>query len=308
MWRKLTVEDFQEKGIMADVLTARFVGSSKYLESCKEYRVVLCRNRPRPNKVKVPNSLNKNIFTSGAEFSINSFEIEIEEYVELCNHPVKKEKCVFFKCIYVGPGVCVDTMDGDVITIKQNTPLIAGLQNHNAGTVSVFGRHGNFKDKNGEYHPGHIQIPIEDIKVSLKAEIVKDESVIMNDWMYLGETQAEHEKILQHHKNSPIDENTYRLASFGGLSSSEAEEAIPPSEEKVHDNCIETFGVSDQQVFEVLGVLKDLCKSHKQWCHRCPLRKRTGGSGYCCYLLNSGRTPAEWNIEPPGEYKAFNER
>lgn len=307
MWRRVTVEDFQKTGILGDVLTARFVGTSKYLESGKEYRIVLCRNRP--NKVTVPNSLNKGLFTSGAEFSINSFEIEIEEYIELSKHPVCSESNVFFKCLYVGPGVCIDTMGGDIISIKQNTPLIAGLRDSSSGVVSIFGRHGNFKDKNGEYHPGHIHIPVEDIKVSSKAVIISNESEIMNDWIYLGETKAEHEKILQHHKNSPLDEKSYRLVAFDGLRSSEAEvETIVPSEEKIHDNCVEAFGVSDQQVFEALHVLKDLCNSHKQWCHKCPLRKRAEGSSFCCYLLNAGRTPAEWTIEPPGGYRAFNER
>ena len=306
MWRKVTVEDFKKSGIFCDTLTARFVGTSKYLESGKEYRIVLCKNRP--NKVTVPNSLNKKVFTSGTEFSINSFEIEIEEYIEFCNHPVKKEKYVFFKCLYVGPDICVNTIDGDIITIKQNTPLIAELQGDNVDTVSIFGRHGNFKDKNGKYHPGHIYIPVEDIKVSLKAEIIKNESVIMNDWTYLCETQAEYKKILNYCNNSPIDKNSYRLMTYNGLSSSETKSDIVPSKEMIHENCIEAFGISDQQVFEALSVLKDLCKLHKQLCHKCPLRKKTEDSDYCCYLLNSDKTPAEWNIEPSEEYKAFNER
>ena len=78
MRRPLRESDFKEYGIFGDMIHAIYTGNSKYLIQGEEYMVTKSN---RKNKVTVQLSYNKKLKTSngGVEFSINTFEIEVED-------------------------------------------------------------------------------------------------------------------------------------------------------------------------------------------------------------------------------------
>ena len=78
MKRPLRESDFKEYGIFGDMVNATYTGNSKYLVQGEEYMVTKSN---RKNKVTVQLSYNKKLKTSngGVEFSINTFEIEVED-------------------------------------------------------------------------------------------------------------------------------------------------------------------------------------------------------------------------------------
>lgn len=78
MKRPLKESDFKEYGIFGDMINATYTGNSKYLVQGEEYMVTKSN---RKNKVTVQLSYNKKLKMSngGVEFSINTFEIEVED-------------------------------------------------------------------------------------------------------------------------------------------------------------------------------------------------------------------------------------
>ena len=78
MRRPLKESDFKEYGIFGDVINATYIGNSRYLTYGEEYMVTKSN---RKNKVNVKLSYNTKLKTSngGVEFSINTFEIEVED-------------------------------------------------------------------------------------------------------------------------------------------------------------------------------------------------------------------------------------
>ena len=78
MKRPLRESDFKEYGIFGDMVNATYTGNSKYLIQGEEYMVTKSN---RKNKVTVQLSYNKKLKMSngGVEFSINTFEIEVED-------------------------------------------------------------------------------------------------------------------------------------------------------------------------------------------------------------------------------------
>ena len=78
MKRPLKESDFKEYGIFGDVINATYIGNSRYLIYGEEYMVTKSN---RKNKVTVKLSYNPKLKTSngGVEFSINTFEIEVED-------------------------------------------------------------------------------------------------------------------------------------------------------------------------------------------------------------------------------------
>lgn len=78
MRRPLRESDFKEYGIFGDMIHATYTGNSKYLIQGEEYIVTKSN---RKNKVTVQLSYNKKLKMSngGVEFSINTFEIEVED-------------------------------------------------------------------------------------------------------------------------------------------------------------------------------------------------------------------------------------
>ena len=78
MRRPLRESDFKEYGIFGDMIHAIYTGNSKYLIQGEEYMVTKSN---RKNKVTVQLSYNKKLKMSngGVEFSINTFEIEVED-------------------------------------------------------------------------------------------------------------------------------------------------------------------------------------------------------------------------------------
>ena len=78
MKRPLRESDFKEYGIFGDMVNATYTGNSKYLVQGEEYMVTKSN---RKNKVTVKLSYNKKLQMSngGVEFSINTFEIEVED-------------------------------------------------------------------------------------------------------------------------------------------------------------------------------------------------------------------------------------
>ena len=78
MRRPLKESDFKEYGIFGDVINATYIGNSRYLTYGEEYMVTKSN---RKNKVTVKLSYNPKLKTSngGVEFSINTFEIEVED-------------------------------------------------------------------------------------------------------------------------------------------------------------------------------------------------------------------------------------
>ena len=78
MKRPLRESDFKEYGIFGDMVNATYTGNSKYLVQGEEYMVTKSN---RNNKVTVQLSYNKKLKMSngGVEFSINTFEIEVED-------------------------------------------------------------------------------------------------------------------------------------------------------------------------------------------------------------------------------------
>ena len=78
MKRPLRESDFKEYGIFGDMVNATYTGNSKYLVQGEEYMVTKSN---RKNKVTVQLSYNKKLKMSngGVEFSINTFEIEVED-------------------------------------------------------------------------------------------------------------------------------------------------------------------------------------------------------------------------------------
>ena len=78
MKRPLRESDFKEYGIFGDMVNATYTGNSKYLIQGEEYMVTKSN---RKNKVTVQLSYNKKLKISkgGVEFSINTFEIEVED-------------------------------------------------------------------------------------------------------------------------------------------------------------------------------------------------------------------------------------
>ena len=78
MRRPLRESDFKEYGIFGDMIRATYTGNSKYLIQGEEYMVTKSN---RKNKVTVKLSYNKKLKMSngGVEFSINTFEIEVED-------------------------------------------------------------------------------------------------------------------------------------------------------------------------------------------------------------------------------------
>ena len=77
MRRPLRESDFKEYGIFGDMIHAVYTGNSRYLIKGEEYIVTKSN---RKNKVTVKLSYNKKLQMSngGVEFSINTFEIEVE--------------------------------------------------------------------------------------------------------------------------------------------------------------------------------------------------------------------------------------
>ena len=78
MRRPLKESDFKEYGIFGDMIHAIYTGNSRYLTKGEEYIVTKSN---RKNKVTVKLSYNKKLQMSngGIEFSINTFEIEVED-------------------------------------------------------------------------------------------------------------------------------------------------------------------------------------------------------------------------------------
>ena len=78
MKRLLRESDFKEYGVFGDMINATYIGNSKYLTPGEEYIVTKSN---RKNKVTVKLSYNKKLKMSngGVEFSINTFEIEVED-------------------------------------------------------------------------------------------------------------------------------------------------------------------------------------------------------------------------------------
>ena len=78
MKRPLRESDFKEYGVFGDMISATYIGNSKYLTPGEEYIVTKSN---RKNKVTVKLSYNKKLKISngGVEFSINTFEIEVED-------------------------------------------------------------------------------------------------------------------------------------------------------------------------------------------------------------------------------------
>ena len=78
MRRPLKESDFKEYGIFGDMIHAVYTGNSRYLSKGEEYIVTKSN---RKNKVTVKLSYNKKLQMSngGVEFSINTFEIEVED-------------------------------------------------------------------------------------------------------------------------------------------------------------------------------------------------------------------------------------
>lgn len=78
MRRPLRESDFKEYGIFGDMIHATYTGNSKYLIQGEEYMVTKSN---RKNRVTVQLSYNKKLKMSngGVEFSINTFEIEVED-------------------------------------------------------------------------------------------------------------------------------------------------------------------------------------------------------------------------------------
>lgn len=78
MRRPLKENDFKEYGIFGDMINATYIGNSRYLTYGEEYMVTKSN---RKNKVTVKLSHNPKLKTSngGVEFSINTFEIEVED-------------------------------------------------------------------------------------------------------------------------------------------------------------------------------------------------------------------------------------
>ena len=78
MRRPLKESDFKEYGIFGDMIHAVYTGNSRYLTKGEEYIVTKSN---RKNKVTVKLSYNKKLQMSngGVEFSINTFEIEVED-------------------------------------------------------------------------------------------------------------------------------------------------------------------------------------------------------------------------------------
>ena len=78
MRRPLRESDFKEYGIFGDMIHAVYTGNSRYLIKGEEYIVTKSN---RKNKVTVKLSYNKKLQMSngGVEFSINTFEIEVED-------------------------------------------------------------------------------------------------------------------------------------------------------------------------------------------------------------------------------------
>lgn len=78
MRRPLRESDFKEYGIFGDMINATYTGNSRYLINGEEYMVTKSN---RKNKVTVKLSYNSKLKTSngGVEFSINTFEIEVED-------------------------------------------------------------------------------------------------------------------------------------------------------------------------------------------------------------------------------------
>ena len=78
MKRPLRESDFKEYGVFGDMVSATYIGNSKYLTPGEEYIVTKSN---RKNKVTVKLSYNKKLKMSngGVEFSINTFEIEVED-------------------------------------------------------------------------------------------------------------------------------------------------------------------------------------------------------------------------------------
>ena len=74
----LRASDFKEYGVFGDIISATYIGNSKYLTPGEEYIVTKSN---RKNKVTVKLSYNKKLKMSngGVEFSINTFEIEVED-------------------------------------------------------------------------------------------------------------------------------------------------------------------------------------------------------------------------------------
>ena len=78
MRRPLRESDFKEYGTFGDMIHAVYTGNSRYLTKGEEYIVTKSN---RKNKVTVKLSYNKKLQMSngGVEFSINTFEIEVED-------------------------------------------------------------------------------------------------------------------------------------------------------------------------------------------------------------------------------------
>lgn len=78
MRRPLRESDFKEYGIFGDMINATYTGNSRYLINGEEYMVTKSN---RKNKVTVKLSYNSKLKTSngGVKFSINTFEIEVED-------------------------------------------------------------------------------------------------------------------------------------------------------------------------------------------------------------------------------------
>lgn len=78
MRRLLRESDFKEYGIFGDMIHAVYTGNSRYLTKGEEYIVTKSN---RKNKVTVKLSYNKKLQMSngGVEFSINTFEIDVED-------------------------------------------------------------------------------------------------------------------------------------------------------------------------------------------------------------------------------------
>ena len=78
MRRPLRESDFKEYGTVGDMIHAVYTGKSRYLTKGEEYIVTKSN---RKNKVTVKLSYNKKLQMSngGVEFSINTFEIEVED-------------------------------------------------------------------------------------------------------------------------------------------------------------------------------------------------------------------------------------
>ena len=95
-------------------------------------------------------------------------------------------------CIYAGPSFYVETKETKKrCYIRTGTRLLVSpVENR----VEVFGRLGNFRDEDGVYHTGSIEIAPKDLRVETEVAL-HNERTIFNNWSCVGISDDEAKKI-----------------------------------------------------------------------------------------------------------------